>query len=99
MNNARWEMNRLEELRKEIDNIDSQISSLLVKRFEKSLDIAEVKANMQKHVYDPDRERLVLENVLREIEDKTFEMYVHDVYKKIIELSKDIQHMRFHEED
>ncbi len=51
----------LDDVRKRIDQIDSQIKSLFLQRMECARDVAAVKARTGGNVFDPERERTIIE--------------------------------------
>ncbi len=53
----------LEEIRKKIDNIDSQIVELLNKRFEQVIEVGKWKNNRKHAIYVPEREKSLLEKL------------------------------------
>ena len=80
-------MDKLEELRVLINDIDDEIMSLLDKRFSLSIEVGKVKSVSSTSVLDTKREEYIL--------DKTSN-YSHSpeidiVYKKIMEESKSLQ--------
>lgn len=56
---------KIEKIRKEIDNIDSQILDLLNRRGKKVLEIAKLKSLLGKGCYVPERERFIIERLLK----------------------------------
>lgn len=54
----------IENLREEIEALDNQVFRLLEKRLIVSLSIGELKSETEDDVYDPEREREVIENVI-----------------------------------
>jgi chorismate mutase/prephenate dehydratase len=56
-------MKELEKLRKEIDEIDTEILNLLNKRAHIVIDIAHIKRNESAQFYSPEREREILERI------------------------------------
>lgn len=79
----------LEELRKEIDTIDASLTDLLVKRMECSERIAEVKKETGRDVFDPAREKAVIDRVKEQ--SGAYGKYTADVYREILNVSKQIQ--------
>ena len=77
----------LEDLRKEIDIIDDEITALFKKRLSVVSAVAEKKKQTGKVVNDPDRERNILLRVTENATD-TEKMYIKRVFENIFEISK-----------
>ena len=56
-------MRELEKLRKEIDELDTEILKLLNRRAHIVIDIAHIKRNERAKFYSPEREREILERI------------------------------------
>lgn len=80
----------LQELRKEIDDIDAQLVSLFSRRMEISSDVAQYKAENNLPVYDPARERQKLADIGSKLPDDLKE-YGYTLYSLIFELSRSRQ--------
>ncbi|MBW2663073.1 MAG: chorismate mutase [Deltaproteobacteria bacterium] len=59
--NEHWQ-GEMSTLRSKIDRLDNEILSLIVKRTEASRNIGKIKLSVGRPVFDPDREREVIEN-------------------------------------
>lgn len=57
-------MKALNQLRKEIDEVNGALIELLAKRLELTMEIAQAKKALELPVYDPDRERLQDERLM-----------------------------------
>ena len=77
--------NSKENLREQIDYIDSQISLLLQKRFECVKQIGQFKKQYGLVVKDEKRELKVLENVTKNFQDESEKEAVKHIYSVIIE--------------
>ena len=77
-------------LRGEIDNIDSQLVELFKKRMDTAADIAKYKLLNNLPVYDKQRERELLSKV-SQISGEEYENYTLRLYSQILELSKAYQ--------
>ena len=78
-------MNELEPLRKEIDQIDAEITRLLDQRFEVVLRIREIKAKNDLPVEDLAREREIISNLHR---GRLEENFIREIYHLIFQYSK-----------
>lgn len=74
-------MERLHELRKEIDKIDKQIIELLEKRVRIAKEIGEIKRELNLPVRDEKREEEVLRRAGK----------FREVFEKIVEVCRDVQ--------
>ena len=81
---------KLEEVRAEIDAIDDQLISLLTRRMDCSLKVAEIKAAEGLEVYHPKREELIF-NKVRQKGGKYGEYFV-ELYRLLMECSRALQH-------
>lgn len=80
----------LEDCRKEIDGIDREIVDAFIRRMEVSLEISEIKKKEGLPVLNEKREKEVL-SAVRKTADGRFEKYTEELFKKIMELSKEVQ--------
>lgn len=83
----------LSELRKEIDEIDTELVELFKRRMNVSADVAEYKRQTGMNVLDPSRERALLGKV-SELAGDEFEEYTRTLYATILDLSRSYQHKR-----
>ena len=82
-------MSELDKLRFEINDIDNNIMDLLVKRMSISKKIGEFKKNNNMKVFDPSREKLLLERLISC--NKLEEDFIKDLWDTIMKYSKGIQ--------
>lgn len=80
----------LEECRKEIDNIDSELVKLFKRRMDIAKSVAEYKKANGKAIRDSERERQLLEKVEKEAGEK-YGDYTRRLYSSILELSRTYQ--------
>lgn len=80
----------LDELRLEIDKIDSEMIKLFSERMEVSKQIAEYKKENNLPVYDPVREEKKLEDISALLPEEKRE-YGKRLYSLIFELSRELQ--------
>jgi monofunctional chorismate mutase len=84
-------MNELENLRKEIDEIDQEICKLFEKRMGVSKKIGEYKKSNSMNVLDVSRENIVIENAKKRLKNKELEEYYLTVVKCLMDVSKKYQ--------
>lgn len=82
---------KLEESRKKIDAIDTEILILLNRRAEISREIGMLKASAALPVADPRRENDILRCVMRENEGSMADEAVVEIYRTILQESRRIQ--------
>ncbi|MEW5766040.1 MAG: prephenate dehydratase [bacterium] len=84
----------LSELRSKIDDIDAQIIELLNKRAEAALEISQIKRQEELPIYQPDRERAVLERIKRLNAGHLSEDNIVAIYREIISGTRGLQSKR-----
>lgn len=87
MNNKNITNMDLEELRKQIDEIDTQMCDLFAKRMQVVSEVGRYKKENNLPVYHPSRARAVLHNVSRRLGPE-FEGYGRTLYRTIFDLSE-----------
>ena len=82
---------KLKEIRIKIDKIDTEILTLLEKRFK----LAMATKKLKKQITDKNREKEVIESVLKRSEElRSLEpKFIQKIFKSIISESKRIQHL------
>ena len=77
----------LNELRQRIDNIDNELVKLFAERMGISAQVAEAKKQTGKPVFDPSRERAIVNNLTQNLDDEMAN-YVSVLYNSIFEISR-----------
>ncbi|NLX83646.1 MAG: chorismate mutase [Clostridiales bacterium] len=80
----------LEEARKALDRIDTQIAQLFCERLAVIDDIARSKAQTGVPIYHPEREAAVIENLLLQ-SDSSYEDALRALYERVFEISRERQ--------
>jgi chorismate mutase len=88
------EAQQLDELRKAIDKLDSDILGLVAQRIELVLQIAEYKRTRELPVYDPERERNVIERLIGLAPSHLDAGLVRRIFERIIDESRRIEQHR-----
>jgi len=84
----------LTDLRLQIDEIDAGILSLLDKRMKLAIEISRNKKTTQKAIFDPERERELLSNLIGMNQETILpDEKVLEIWGKIIEISKNTQNL------
>ena len=84
-------MNKLEEARKQINEIDKEMAKLFEKRMEAARLVAEYKAENSLPVFDPERERVLFEKNSALIKNEELLPYYLDFLKETVSVSKNYQ--------
>lgn len=90
-------MERLNNLRNEIDNIDKQMAKLFEQRINLVKQIAQVKKEINYPSYDQGRETFILIRNGAYIEDKDIRMMYFEMMRKQFELTKKMQEEILHQ--
>jgi chorismate mutase-like protein len=81
----------IEDWRKKIDEIDSKLVALLSERARAAVEIGRLKRNTSMPIYEPDRERIVFDNVQRENPGPLPGRDLVRIYERIIDVMRNIQ--------
>jgi chorismate mutase-like protein len=81
----------LKKRRKEIDLIDQKLLTLLNQRLRHALTIGEIKKEMGQKIYDPKREREVLESVKRKNKGPLKDKDLKEIFKTLIKICRGSQ--------
>jgi len=82
---------KIDILRKKIDDLDNQILDSLVKRFSISRDIGEIKASSSIEIRDPDREKEIIERLANRLAGKLDKDDISSIFKPVYKISKRLQ--------
>jgi chorismate mutase len=81
----------LEELRKRIDGLDQQLVALLNERAKAAILVGHLKAATSLPVYEPAREKRVLENVRSKNQGPLPDIELTHIYERIIDVMRALQ--------
>lgn len=84
-------MNDLDTLRDIIDQCDLEIVKAIEKRFSTVKEVVQYKADNKLEIYQPSREKEVLEKVNSYLDSKEFSEELKSLYIHIMKISKEIQ--------
>lgn len=79
------------EWRKKIDELDRRLVELLNQRAQAAQEIGRLKRNTQMPVYEPEREKLIFENVSRHNAGPLPSHDLKKIYERIIDVMRAIQ--------
>ena len=77
--------------RKKIDEIDRRLVELLNERASAAQEIGRLKRNTQMPIYEPDREKVIFENVRKTNRGPLPDSELRHVYERIIDVMRNIQ--------
>src|SRR5271168_3012189 len=77
--------------RKIIDALDRKLAALLNERAAAAVEIGRLKRNTSLPIYEPDRERAVIENVQRSNTGPLAERDLAQIYERIMDVMRSIQ--------
>lgn len=81
----------IEDWRKKIDELDCRLVSLLSERARAAVEIGRLKRNTSMPIYEPDRERIVFENVQQTNPGPLPGRDLVRIYERIIDVMRNIQ--------
>ena len=81
----------LEEIRPQIDMVDKEIRELFIRRMHLAEQVAKVKAETEDTIYKPDREKAILENRSKGM-DEDLKMEYRALLKRVMEVSRKYQY-------
>lgn len=84
-------MNKLEEARNIINDVDLEMIGLFKRRMEASLMVAEFKKENNKPIYDPKREEELIAKNIKALDNKELEEYYLTFLNGVLKASKDYQ--------
>jgi len=79
------------EWRVKIDELDRKLVELLNQRAQAAQEIGKLKRNTNMPIYEPDRERIIFENVRKVNQGPLPDSELRSVYERIIDVMRNIQ--------
>jgi chorismate mutase-like protein len=77
--------------RKRIDELDSQLVKLINERAECALAIGRLKRDSDSPVYEPDREKIIFDNIARLNQGPLSQIQLRQVYERLVDVMRQIQ--------
>ena len=77
--------------RKQIDELDRQIVELINRRAQAAHEIGKLKINTSMPIYEPDRERAVLSNVVEANQGPLTDLDITQIFERIMDIMRNIQ--------
>jgi len=79
------------EWRLKIDELDRQLVRLINERARCADEIGKLKRNSSLPIYEPDRERIIFENIQRENRGPLTEVQLRQIYERLVDVMRQIQ--------
>ena len=77
--------------RRKIDDLDRRLVELLNERAQCAHEIGKLKRNSGMPIYEPDREKVIFENIKRSNPGPLSEMQLRMVYERLVDVMRQIQ--------
>ncbi len=77
--------------RKKIDELDRKLAALLNERARAAIEIGRLKRNTKLPIYEPDRERAVIENVQQSSRGPLDKRDLAQIFERIMDVMRNIQ--------
>ena len=77
--------------RKKIDELDSRLVQLMNERAHCAHEIGKLKRNSSMPIYEPDREKIIFQNIARYNAGPLSEVQLRQVYERLIDVMRQIQ--------
>jgi chorismate mutase len=77
--------------RKKIDELDYRLVQMLNERAQCAREIGKLKKNSSMPIYEPDRERIVFDNIARWNPGPLSDIQLRQVYERLIDVMRQIQ--------
>lgn len=81
----------IEDWRRKIDELDRMLVKLINQRAQCAQAIGQLKRNSDAPVYEPDRERVIFENIARENTGPLSQVQLRQVYERLVDVMRQIQ--------
>ncbi len=78
-------------LRLKIDELDRQLVRLINERARCADEIGKLKRNSSLPIYEPDRERIIFNNIQRENHGPLTEVQLRQIYERLVDVMRQIQ--------
>jgi len=77
--------------RRKIDDLDRRLVQLLNQRAQCAHEIGKLKRGSAMPIYEPDREKIIFENIKRENEGPLSDVQLRMVYERLVDVMRQIQ--------
>src|SRR5215467_5820174 len=77
--------------RRKIDELDRQLVALISERARCAVEIGKLKQNSSLPIYEPDRERIIFENIARQNRGPLTQVQLRQIYERLVDVMRQIQ--------
>lgn len=81
----------IEDWRQKIDDLDRQLVRLINERAQCAHEIGRLKRNSAMPIYEPDRERIIFQNIARSNAGPLSDVQLRQVYERLVDVMRQIQ--------
>jgi chorismate mutase len=81
----------IEDWRQKIDDLDRQLVRLMNQRAQCAHEIGRLKRNSAMPIYEPDRERIIFQNIARSNAGPLSDVQLRQVYERLVDVMRQIQ--------
>jgi chorismate mutase len=81
----------IEDWRKTIDDLDRELVRLMNERARCAHEIGRLKRNSAMPIYEPDRERIIFQNIARDNPGPLSDVQLRQVYERLVDVMRQIQ--------
>jgi len=85
--------------RKKIDELDQKLVELISERAQCALEIGRLKSHSSMPVYEPDREKIIFQNIERYNSGPLSERQLRQIYERLIDVMRQLQRDEMAPED
>ena len=77
--------------RLKIDELDRQLVTLISERARCAVEIGKLKQNSSMPIYEPDRERIIFDNIARQNQGPLSQVQLRQIYERLVDVMRQIQ--------
>jgi chorismate mutase len=77
--------------RLKIDELDRHLVALINERARCAVEIGKLKQNSTLPIYEPDRERIIFDNIARENQGPLSQVQLRQIYERLVDVMRQIQ--------
>ena len=81
----------IEDWRQKIDDVDRQLVRLINERARCAHEIGKLKRNSAMPIYEPDREKIIFQNIARINAGPLSDVQLRQVYKRLVDVMRQLQ--------
>jgi chorismate mutase len=82
--------------RRKIDELDEQLVRLISERANCALEIGRLKSHSSMPVYEPDRERIIFDNIARQNKGPLSQVQLRQIFERLVDVMRQIQREEMH---